>query len=100
MIQWSHARDTQMPVYIAHYETGCMTRQQLEQLVAEVAAASSGPCSSRQCFASMTGGRLVWVFDAPDRAALDDWLVRLRLANHQWLMRVEYEGDGGAVKAT
>lgn len=88
-----------MPIYVAHYETACMTRQQLEQLVAEVAGASSGPCISRHCFASMTGGHLVWIFAAPDRATLDDWLVRLRMANHQWLVRVEYEGDGGGVRA-
>ncbi len=86
-----------MPLYAAHYETACMTRQHLEELAGQVSAAA-GVCRSRQLFVSFSGGHLVWLFVAPDRESLERWLGVLRMGNYQWLARVDYEGEDGTLE--
>jgi hypothetical protein len=88
----------EMPVYAAHYETACMTRQHLETLANDVQSAS-GTCRSRQFFVSFSGGHLVWMFEAPDRDSLERWLKVLRMQNHQWLARIDYEGTDGELRS-
>jgi hypothetical protein len=83
-----------VPLYVAHYETACMTRQFLEELARQVEVAS-GACRSERFVVSLTGGHLVWVFSAPDRSTLERWLGVLRMSNFQWLARVDFEGRGG-----
>jgi hypothetical protein len=87
-----------VPTYAAQYEPACMTRQMLEHLVASVEAAS-GICRSRQMLASLIGGQLIWIFEAPDRNTLDQWLVRLQMKNYRWLVRIEYESWEGGIRA-
>lgn len=87
-----------MPLYAALYETACMTRQQLQQLAGHVCAAQ-GACRSRQLHVSLTGGRLVWLFAAPDRQTLDAWLTTLQMGNYEWLVRLDYEaGEDGELR--
>lgn len=87
-----------MPTYAAHYETACMTRQHLEQLAKRVEAAA-GACQPRRFFVSLSGGHLVWLFQAPDRETLERWLAILQLGNYQWLARVDYEGQNGELSS-
>ncbi len=86
-----------VPIYAAHYETACMTKQHLEQLVRQVDA-TAGKCRTRHFFVSLSGGHLVWFFEAPDRETLEGWLKILQMGNYQWLARVDYEGEGGAMR--
>ena len=86
-----------MPVYAAHYETACMTRQHLEGLASDVQSAS-GACRSRQFMVSFSGGHLVWMFEAPDRETLERWLKVLRMENYSWLARIDYEGGDGDLR--
>lgn len=83
-----------MPRYLACYTTACMTRQQLERL-ARQAEDLGGKTRSVRLAASLTGGRLVWEFDSPDRETLDRWLALLTMSNHEWLVRVDYQAEGG-----
>lgn len=86
-----------MPLYVAHYQTACLTRQDLERLASRVADAA-GLCRSSRLYASFVDGRLIWLFTAPDRATLAAWLATLHLGNYEWLVRVECEGEDGAVR--
>jgi hypothetical protein len=49
--------------------------------------------------ASLIGGQLIWIFEAPDRNTLDQWLVRLQMKNYRWLVRIEYESWEGGIRA-
>jgi hypothetical protein len=86
-----------VPLYIAHYETACMTRQHLEQIVRD-AEAASGACRSQQYVVSLSGGHMLWMFEAPARETLESWLKVLRMGNYLWLARVDYVGEGGALR--
>ena len=85
-----------MPLYAAHYETACMTRQDLGQVAGNVHSAG-GACRSRQFFVSFSSGHLLWMFEAPDREVLERWLQVLRMGNYQWLARIDYEGTDGTL---
>jgi hypothetical protein len=74
-----------------------MTKQHLDQLAKQVDAAS-GACATRQFFVSLTGGHLVWLFQAADRETLERWLKVLQMGNYQWLARVDYEWTDGAMR--
>jgi hypothetical protein len=87
-----------MPVYAAHYETACMTRQHLEGLVNDVQSAS-GTCRSRQFMVSFSGGHLIWTFEGPDRETLERWLKVLRMEHYSWLARIDYEGADGGLRS-
>lgn len=86
-----------MPLYAAHYQTACLTRQELERLAAHVAA-SSGSCRPYRLFASFTEGRLIWLFSGPDRSTVEQWLAGLHLGHYQWFARVDLEGEDGTVR--
>ncbi len=86
-----------MPLYLAQYQTACMTRQDLERLAARVAAAA-GACRPYRLFASFTDGRLLWLFAGPDRPSVEQWLAGLQLGHYEWLARVDCEGEDGTIR--
>ncbi len=85
-----------MARYLACYATACMTRQHLERLV-RTAHDLGGRTRSLRVAASFTGGRMVWEFESADREELDRWLALLQAKNYEWLVKLDYAGEGGEI---
>ncbi len=59
-----------MPKYLGVYETACLTRRQLENLVKQLLA-EDGEVKCEKAYVSIAAGKLICVFYAPTKEAMD-----------------------------
>ncbi len=81
-----------MPRYISLHTLACLTRQGAEELAARLHAAT--PVRVRRVLVNLVEGKMLVEFEAADRATLEKWLGEQRF-HYDWLLRVEYESQGG-----
>lgn len=86
-----------MPRFISFHTLACMTRQGAQALVAQLAAAGS-PVKLRHTAWDFVEGKMIAEIEAPDRETAERWLNGKGMSP-QWLMRIEYESEGGEWKA-
>jgi hypothetical protein len=86
-----------MPRFLSLHTLACMTRQGAEALVKSLAA-GPGPVALRRTAWNFVDGRMIAEIEAPDRPAAERWLEEKGMSP-QWLMRIEYESEGGDWKA-
>ncbi|MBI3670825.1 MAG: hypothetical protein HY237_13730 [Acidobacteria bacterium] len=81
-----------MPRYLSLHTLACLTRQGAEDLAARLAAATG--VTTRRVQANMLEGKMLVEFDAADRETLETWL-KTHAFHYDWLLRVEFESEGG-----
>jgi hypothetical protein len=84
-----------VPLYYSSHVTACLTKQALRQLMSDVFHARE--VQVRRAVASQLGGRMLLEVEASDQATLEGWIVANRL-NAEWVMRIDLEGEGDAVR--
>jgi hypothetical protein len=86
-----------MSRYLSLHTLACMTRQGAEALVKSLAA-DSGAVTLRHTLWNFVEGRMLAELEAPDRETAERWLERKGM-RPQWIMRIEYESNGGELEA-
>ena len=86
-----------MPRYLSLHSLACMTRQGAEALLKSLAA-DPGAVLLRHTAWNFVEGRMLAELEAPDRETAEHWLEQKGM-RPQWLMRIEYESNGGELKA-
>ena len=81
-----------MPRYLSLHSLACLTRQGAEQLAVRLASARG--VTMRRVEVNMVEGKMLVEFEASSREVLEAWLRNERF-HFDWLMRVEWEFDGG-----
>jgi hypothetical protein len=81
-----------MARYITQHTLACLTRQGAESLAAGLPR--TGEIAARRALVNMVQGKMLLEFDAPSQEALDAWLTAHGW-HCDWLLRIEYEFDGG-----
>jgi hypothetical protein len=84
-----------VPLYYSSHVTACLTKQALRQLMSD--AFHAREVKVRRAVASQLGGRMLLEVEASDQATLESWIAANRL-NAEWVMRIDLEGDGDAVR--
>ena len=84
-----------MARYISLHSLSCLTRQGAEELAARLNA--TGGVSARRVLLNMVDGKMLLEFDAADRESAEAWL-RAERVHYDWLMRVEWESQGGKLR--
>jgi hypothetical protein len=84
-----------MARYISQHTLACLTRQGAEELSKRLHNGIG--VSARRVLVNMQEGKMLVEFDAPGRAALEEWLA-LQKFHFDWLLRVEYESNGGKLE--
>jgi hypothetical protein len=85
-----------MPLYISQHTLACLTRQGAEELTKRLLAAT--PVQGRRVLVNMQEGKMLVEFEASSREELEKWL-RSEKFHFDWLLRVELESSGGALRA-
>jgi hypothetical protein len=80
-----------MARYISQHTLACLTRQGAEQLSQKLHGRQG--VTARRVLVNMQEGKMLVEFDAPDREALEQWLVKEKF-HFDWLLRVELESNG------
>ena len=78
--------------YLSLHTLACLTRQGAEDLATRLAAATD--VTARRVQFNMLEGKMLVEFDAADRGTLETWL-KAHGFHYDWLLRVEFESDGG-----
>jgi hypothetical protein len=81
-----------MARYVTMHTLACLTRQGAEQLVARMHAATE--VTLRRAQVNMIEGKMLVEFEAVDRERLEKWLDGASM-RPDWLLRIEYEAEGG-----
>lgn len=82
-----------MPKYLGVYVTACLTRKQLENLVKQLLA-EDGEVRCEKAYASIVEGKLICVFSAPSREAMDNYQKQHGFVpEHFW--RIDLETQNG-----
>ncbi len=81
-----------MPRYVSLHTLACLTRQGAEELAGRLAAATG--VAARRVQVNMLEGKMLVEFDAADRETLEFWL-KTHGFHYDWLLRVEFESEGG-----
>ncbi|HEX5482162.1 MAG TPA: hypothetical protein VFZ08_05995 [Terriglobia bacterium] len=84
-----------MALYFSAHTIACLTKQALRELMTDLMA--SADLKVHRCVASQLAGRMLTEIEAPDRVTLEKWFEK-RLINVEWMMRVDLDGENGAVK--
>jgi hypothetical protein len=85
-----------MPLYISQHTLACLTRQGAEELTQRLLAAT--PVKGRRVLVNMQEGKMLVEFEASSREELEKWLSSEKF-HFDWLLRVELESSGGALRA-
>jgi len=85
-----------MPRYLTFHTLACLTRQGAEELAKRLASASE--VKARRVQVNMIEGKMLVEFEAADRESLEKWLEGNGF-HYDWLLRVEWEGEGGRLVA-
>ncbi|GBC98163.1 hypothetical protein HRbin17_00660 [bacterium HR17] len=81
-----------MPKYLAVYATACLTRRQLQELVATLMQPGEVRCE--KAYAGIVAGVLVCLFNAPSRESLDEFQKQHGMVpEHLW--RIDLESQDG-----
>jgi len=81
-----------MAKYIGIFATACLTRRQLQDLIARLS--QQGEVYCEKAFAGLIDGVLVCLFNAPNREALDAFFHQHGMvAEHIW--RIDLESRDG-----
>ncbi len=81
-----------MAKYLSVFATACLTRRQLQELVARLSQPGEVRCE--KAYAGIVAGVLVCLFDAPAREALEAFLQQNGMvAEHLW--RIDLESRDG-----
>jgi hypothetical protein len=83
-----------MSRYLSLHTLACLTRQGAAQLTERLF--SSQTVKARRVQVNMMEGKMLVEFDAPDRDSAQAWL-KAEGFHYEWLMRVEFESDSGAL---
>jgi len=87
-----------VPKYLGVYTTACLTRKQLENLVKQLLE-RNGDVRCEKAYASIVAGKLICVFSATTKEAMDDYQKQNGLVpEHFW--RIDLETQDGELKAT
>jgi len=81
-----------MPRYLSLHTLACLTRQGADHLAARLAAADR--VTARRVVMNMLEGKMLVEFESPDRETLEKWLGKEGF-HYDWLLRVEFEAQGG-----
>jgi len=84
-----------MPLYFAAHTTACLTKQALKQLMRSLM--NDETVKVRRCVSSQIGGRMLTESDSPDLPTLEKFF-QSRYVNCEWIMRIDLDASGGAVK--
>ena len=84
-----------MPLYFSSHVTACLTKQALRELMRQAFEAKE--VRVRRALASQHGGRMLLEIEAVDQTAVEKWSEANRL-NAEWVMRIDLEGQPGAVQ--
>ncbi|MCS7263249.1 MAG: hypothetical protein NZ805_00280 [Armatimonadetes bacterium] len=83
-----------MAKYIGVFATACLTRRQLQDLVARLS--QEGEVRCEKAYAGLVDGILVCLFQAPNRDALNDFLQQNGMvAENLW--RIDLESQDGVL---
>lgn len=86
-----------MPKYIGVYTTACLTRRQLENFVKQLLA-EDGDVRCEKAYASIVAGKLICVFAAASKEAMDAYQKERGLVpEHFW--RIDMETQEGELKS-
>jgi hypothetical protein len=83
-----------MARYLTMHTLACLTRQGAEQLAAQLHAATE--VTVRRVLLNLIEGKMLVEFEAADRERLEKYLDGGRL-RPDWLLRIEYEAEGGSL---
>lgn len=82
-----------MAKYIGVFVTACLTRRQLQDLVARLS--QEGEVRCEKAYAGLVDGVLICLFQAPNREALDAFCHQHGMvAEHLWRIELETKEDG------
>jgi hypothetical protein len=84
-----------MALYFSAHTIACLTKQALRELMNDLMASTD--LKVHRCVASQLGGRMITEIEAPDHATLEGWFGQHRV-NVEWMMRIDLDARGGAVK--
>jgi hypothetical protein len=85
-----------MPLYISQHTLACLTRQGAEELTNRLMAAT--PVKGRRVLVNMQEGKMLVEFEASSREELEKWLASEKF-HFDWLLRIELESVGGALRS-
>ena len=83
-----------MPRYISLHTLACLTRQGAEELCGRLARATE--VTAGRVLVNMTEGKMLVEFEAADREALERWFQSEGF-HYDWVLRVEFEAQGGCL---
>ena len=83
-----------MPRYLSLHTLACLTRQGAAQLTERLFSSTS--VKVRRVQVNMLEGKMLIEFEASDRDSLQAWL-EAQGYHYEWLMRVEFESESGAL---
>jgi hypothetical protein len=75
---------------------GCLTRQDVTELVRQVNAATL--VQERRILLNMQEGKMLIEFEASDRTELEKWFVVQKL-HFDWILRIESESVDGELRS-
>ena len=83
-----------MPRYLSLHTLACLTRQGAVQLTERIFSATR--VKARRVQVNMMEGKMIVEFEASDRDTLQGWLEAEGF-HYDWLMRIEFESESGAL---
>jgi hypothetical protein len=81
-----------MARYLSQHTIACLTRQGAEQLTAKLSAATA--VKTRRVLLCSQDGKMLIEFEAANREELEKFLAQEKF-HFDWILRVEYESEGG-----
>jgi hypothetical protein len=84
-----------MPKYLSQHTLACLTRQGADALARRFQ--SAGAVKADRILVNMLEGKMFVEFRAETREALEGWL-RSEGMHFDWLVRIEWETTGGALR--
>lgn len=84
-----------MARFISLHTLACLTRQGAEELTSRMAKATA--VRMRRVVVNLYEGKMLAEFEAENREALEAWMEEQKF-HYDWLMRVELESEGKALK--
>jgi len=83
-----------MPRYLSQHTLACLTRQGAAELVRLAYAATQ--VTAKRVLLNMQEGKMLIEFEAPDREALEKWLISQKF-HFDSLLRIEFECEDGTL---
>ncbi|MGQ9462712.1 MAG: hypothetical protein ACUVTP_08130 [Candidatus Fervidibacter sp.] len=81
-----------MPKYLGVYQTACLTRKQIQELVAQLS--QPGKVSCEKAYVGIASGVMILLFTALSREAFDEFQKQKGLVP-EYLWRIDMESQDG-----